>query len=547
MVKIRSLQLNPIVGDITGNRIKLIDHLKKAAANGIDLCITPECYLSGYPPEDLIFRPAFQQALTKALTMIAESLKNLDIALIIGTPPRFENGYIYNAAMWIYKGTIEHICDKKCLPDYGTFDDTRLFSVGSYSKIINFKHKNIGVLICEDMWHTKPSQSLQENGADLLICLNASPFEIGKFEKRLVVAKDCVKKTQIPLVTSFMIGGQDELVFDGHSFALNKDNQIIAQANGFQEDFFDVSFDNNHLQSHSLCDPHPFNDNAFIYQAITLGLRDYVSKNKFKGVVLGLSGGVDSVLSAVVAVDAIGAERVHCLLLPSQYTSQNSFDDAYALIKTLGISYDIISIQDSVNSIEASLEPIFTGYAPDVTEENIQSRVRGLMLMAYSNKMGHMVLTTGNKSEMAVGYATLYGDMCGGYNALKDIYKTKIYELCHYRNDFIPEIALKKIKNIIPQTVITKAPTAELRADQKDSDSLPDYDILDAILTFMIEDEKSIEEIINLGYEANIVKRIRLLIDRSEYKRQQSAIGTKITAKNFGRDRRYPVTNHFNY
>jgi NAD+ synthase len=344
-----------------------------------------------------------------------------------------------------------------------------------------------------------------------------------------------------------MIGGQDELVFDGLSFALDKSGHIIVQAQGFIETYYDVSYHNQELISKNpkACLIPDISEDALIYQAITLGLRDYVTKNNFNGIVLGLSGGVDSVLSAAIAVDALGSDKVHCLLLPSQYTSQNSFDDAYAAIDALGISYDIIAIKDPVDSVERVLEPVFQGYPSDVTEENIQSRMRGLILMAYSNKMGQMVLTTGNKSEMAVGYATLYGDMCGGYNALKDIYKTKAYALCHYRNKNIPEIALKKSTDLIPQNVISKAPTAELRDNQKDSDSLPDYPILDAILYAMIEQEMSIEEIVNQGFDADIVKKIRMLVDRSEYKRRQATIGTKITHKNFGRDRRYPITHKF--
>jgi NAD+ synthase len=288
-----------------------------------------------------------------------------------------------------------------------------------------------------------------------------------------------------------------------------------------------------------------FSDDALVYNAVTLGLRDYIHKNNFKGVVLGLSGGVDSVLSAVIAVDALGADKVHCLLLPSQYTSQASFDDAYAVIDNLGITYDIIAIKEPVDSVELALESVFHGYPTDITEENIQSRMRGLILMAYSNKTGYMVLTTGNKSEMAVGYATLYGDMCGGYNALKDIYKTKIYDLCDYRNSNMPTIGLGKATPLIPQSVITKAPTAELRDNQKDSDSLPDYPILDAILEMMIEHEMSVDNIVDNGFDAQIVTKIRRLVDNAEYKRRQSALGAKITSKNFGRDRRYPVTQKF--
>jgi NAD+ synthase len=541
-MRIRVLQLNPIVGDIDGNAIKLLQACQQAVTDNIDIVVTPECYLSGYPPEDLIFRKAFQDALTEKVEFLAHELKSCNLALILGTP-RFDNGMIYNSALWLHKSAIQIICDKKHLPDYGVFDDSRLFCKGTHSVIIPYYDTNIGVLICEDMWHFEPACFLKNQKADMLISLNASPFEQGKFTKRLDVAQSRCFDTHLPLITCFMVGGQDEIIFDGFSFALDNTGNKIAQAKGFCSDFYDVTYDKQNLSGYITA--HDMSDNALIYQAVTLGLRDYVIKNNFKGVVLGLSGGVDSVLSAVIAVDALGQDKVHCLLLPSQYTSQESFDDAYAVIANLGISYDIITIKEPVDSVSLALEAVFHGYPSDTTEENIQSRMRGLILMAYSNKIGHMVLTTGNKSEMAVGYATLYGDMCGGYNALKDIYKTKIYELCHYRNNFKPEIGLGKTGHLIPDNVITKAPTAELRDNQKDSNSLPDYPILDKILEMMIEQEMSVDTIIHNGFDAETVKKIRRLIDNAEYKRRQSAIGAKITNKNFGRDRRYPITQKF--
>lgn len=539
---IRILQLNPIMGDIDGNAVKLVELCKQAVADKIDIVVTPECYLCGYPPEDLIFRKIFQQAITNKIFWLAETLKPLEIAVILGTP-RFDNNAIYNSALWLHKGETKIICDKQYLPNYGVFDDARIFTQGTQSHIIPYKNTNIGVLICEDMWHAVPAQNLKAQQADLLISLNASPFEQGKLEKRYAVAQSRCQETNLPLITCFMVGGQDELVFDGFSFAIDKTGYMIAQTKGFCEDALDVIYDNGALLGTK--NNQDVSDDALVYQAVTLGLRDYVLKNNFKGVVLGLSGGVDSVLSAVIAVDALGADKVHCLLLPSQYTSQPSFDDAYAVIESLGITYDIVAIQESVESVALALEPIFHGYPKNITEENMQSRMRGLILMAYSNKMGHMVLTTGNKSEMAVGYATLYGDMCGGYNALKDIYKTKVYDLCHYRNTHKPVIGLGKTGILIPETVIIKAPTAELRHNQKDSDSLPDYPILDAILTMMIEHDMSVDDITNNGFDKNTVKKIRTLVDNSEYKRKQSAVGAKITSKNFGRDRRYPISQKF--
>lgn len=543
-MKFRLLQLNPVVGAVEDNAEKLVAAVKKASQEGIAVAVTPECYLSGYPPEDLIFRPAFQLSITKTLSWIAEQLKETDIAVILGSP-RFENRTIYNSAFWIYQGQVKHIYDKKCLPDYGVFDDTRLFSKGYISHIMPFQGINLGVIICEDMWFPEPAADLGQQGADIIISLNASPFEKTKLAQRLEHAQNRAKEIHKPLLACYMVGGQDELIFDGFSFAINQTGDMIARCHGFSEGYSDVILQDGLISG--VIEPADISENALIYQAVTLGLRDYIGKNGFKGVVLGLSGGVDSVLSTVIAVDALGADKVHCLLLPSQYTSQESFDDAYALIDNLGISYDVVSIKDAVDSVEHALAPVFKAYPTDITEENIQSRMRGLMLMAYSNKIGHMVLTTGNKSEMAVGYATLYGDMCGGYNALKDIYKTKIYELCHYRNHNMPEIALGKAQKLIPDNVITKAPTAELRENQKDSDSLPDYDVLDTILDMMIEQEMGVLQIIDAGFDAEIVKKIRRLVDISEYKRRQSAIGAKITDKNFGRDRRYPITQGFKH
>lgn len=544
-VKFRLFQANPIVGDIEGNAAKLLNACQQAHDDGIDVLVTSECFLSGYPPEDLIFRPIFQQAITHKISDIHKALKELDIGVILGTP-RFENHIIFNSAYWLYQDEIQHICDKKRLPDYGVFDDARIFSEGKISNIINFKNIKIGTLICEDMWHPEPAATLAAQNIDILISLNASPFDKEKLEKRLTQASLRAQETQKPILACCMVGGQDELIFDGFSFGHNQTGDLIARAKGFCEDICDITI-NDQQKVLGCIEPVDICENTNIYQAITLGLRDYIEKNKFKGIVLGLSGGVDSALSAVIAVDALGVDKVHCLLLPSQYTSQESFDDAYDVIKNLGISYDVVSIKDAVNSVDHALGPVFDGLAHDITEENIQSRMRGLILMAYSNKMGHMVLTTGNKSEMAVGYATLYGDMCGGYNALKDLYKTKIYELCHYRNQNKPDIALGQNSALIPENVIIKAPTAELRDNQKDSDSLPDYDILDQILTLMIEKETGIQAIIDAGFEAETVKKIRNLVDRSEYKRRQAAIGAKITAKNFGRDRRYPITQGFRF
>lgn len=543
-MQIKVLQLNSVVGDIDGNALKLFEECKKAVADKVDIVITPECYLTGYPPEDLIFRTSFQKSITEKITWLTKQLKEFDLGVILGTP-RFSNNKIYNSALWLYRNKTKIMCDKQFLPDYGVFDDARIFTAGKISTVIQHKNVNIGAMICEDMWYPKPADTLKKKKADILISLNASPFEKNKLKKRQEIVKQRCIETNLPIITCFMVGGQDEIVFDGFSFAMDNAGKLIAQARGFSDDTLGIFYNKKTISGQIT--QQDVSENSLIYQAVTIGLRDYINKNNFKGVVLGLSGGVDSVLSTIIAVDALGKDKVHCLLLPSQYTSQESFDDAYAVIDNLGVSYDIIAIKEAVDSIDLALEAVFQGYPTDITEENIQSRIRGVILMAYSNKMDYMVLTTGNKSEMAVGYATLYGDMCGGYNVLKDIYKTKIYDLCHYRNLNIPAIGLGKATKPIPNSVITKAPTAELRENQKDSDTLPEYSLLDSILELMIEQEMGIDDIIQQGYNSDIVKKIRYLIDNSEYKRRQSPIGAKISSKNFGRDRRYPITQKFRH
>lgn len=542
MLKIKALQLNPIVGDIQGNTEKLLRYYHSALEDKTDILVTSECYLSGYPPEDLVLRPVFQESLRQAVDKIASVTKGQKTSVILGTPCA-EDGRLYNAALFIWDGHISVCAYKQHLPDYGVFDEPRVFSIGKKSPPLQISHHRIGVMICEDMWFPHVAQDLKQQGATCLISLSASPFEQGKFEKRLAVAKARSLETDLPLLAVFQTGGQDEIIFDGRSFAVTDAGDISFLAEAYQEEAYDIILQDT-IFSGNICST-LWSQDALVYQALVVSLRDYITKNHFKGIVLGLSGGLDSAISATIAVDAIGADKVTVLVLPSHYTSGESFRDADAVIKNLGIKHYLLSIEDAFETVQKTLHPLFAGLEPNIAEENLQSRLRGLYLMAYSNKFGAMVLTTGNKSEMAVGYATLYGDMCGGYNVLKDIYKTYLYDLCVYRNHILPPDVYGTSGIKIPETIMSKAPTAELRHNQKDSDSLPDYPLLDKILEQMIECENSVEDIIDMGYDEAIVKKIRHLVDGAEYKRRQSALGTKITAKAFGKDRRYPVVNYF--
>lgn len=540
-MQIKVLQLNPTVGDILGNQNILFSYYDKAVLEQSDMVVTTECFLSGYPPEDLMLRPEFMDRISFSVQEIADYTKGKKPHLILGTPWRDE-GKIYNAILHIMDGKVTPIAYKKYLPDYGVFDDSRIFAKGELSKVIEISGKKFGFLVCEDMWNDDLSHQLKIQGAEFLISLNASPFEMGKFEKRLEQIENRVNETGLLFLATFQNGGQDEIIFDGRSVALSKNKEITFLADPFESKDYNLTLDESFK---GYIDKSSHTNDSLVYSALVLALRDYMRKNGFKQLVIGLSGGIDSVLSVVIAVDAIGAENVTAILLPSRYTSEDSYKDAFDTINAIGIKHHIISIEEGFNTVLQSLSPVFEGKSPDLTEENLQSRLRGLYLMAYSNKHGAMLLTTGNKSEMSTGYATIYGDMCGGFNVLKDVYKTQVYSLSEYRNKNFPKNILGTEGIKIPENVIKKAPTAELRDNQKDSDSLPEYDILDKILEHIIEDELSSREIIAKGFDEKTVHRVRHLLDINEYKRYQSAVGGKITSKAFGKDRRYPMTNKF--
>jgi len=539
-------QLNPIVGDLHGNLEKAKAAIADATSGGADLLVFSELFMTGYPPEDLILKHAFQLDAVKAVEHLAKATKD-SCAVLMTTPWIEGQAKPFNSAVLMDGGEIVTTRHKVHLPNYGVFDEVRVFATGPMPGPIPFRGVRLGVMICEDMWEPDVAECLQETGAELLIVPNGSPFNTVKRDQRMHHAVARVRETGLPLMYVNQVGGQDELVFDGASFVLNADLSLGAQAASWEES---VSFtrwvrsDAGWMCAHG--------DKAVletglesIYQAAILGLKDYVEKNRFPGVVLGLSGGIDSALSAAVAADALGADRVHCVMMPSKYTSAESLADAEACARALGLRYDIISIEDGVAAFDRMLADQFANREADTTEENIQSRIRGVLLMALSNKFGDMVLTTGNKSEMSVGYATLYGDMCGGYNALKDIYKTDVFKLSAWRNQTLPKHARGPAGRVIPQNIIDKPPTAELREDQKDEDSLPPYEQLDDILKCLIEDEMGFDDIVARGHPREVVARIEHLVYVAEYKRRQAPPGVKVGTRNFGRARRYPIVNGY--
>jgi len=539
-------QINPIVGDLTYNLAK-IRKVRDEAPAATDLIIFPELAICGYPPEDLILKPSFIDSVNQAVQMLVKESAEKSVHLLLPAPHK-EGDKVFNAVHFIGNGKIIATIKKHHLPNYGVFDELRVFEAGPLPEPITFKGNKLGVLICEDMWRPDVATHLRDQGATLLISVNASPYEITKHGQRLDRARARVNETKLPLIYVNQAGGQDELVFDGASFILNENADIIMQAEEFVEDIQHVVWEQTPT-GHWLCGSTtitPTHETTeAIYQAVMTGLRDYVTKNGFPGVIIGLSGGIDSALSAAIAVDALGADAVHGVMMPSQYTSRDSIEDADALAHNLGIHIDTVSIEPAVAAFEAQLSPHFGSNTPATTHENIQPRARGLILMALSNATGRMVLSTGNKSEVAVGYSTLYGDMCGGFNVLKDIYKTQVYELSNWRNRHKPDHGFGPKGLVIPERTITKAPTAELKHNQTDQDSLPPYDILDAILENLIEHDRSVDEIVAQGYDKATVSRIWRLLDIAEYKRRQACPGVKITSRAFGRDRRYPLTNHF--
>ena len=545
-IKIALAQLNPIVGDVSGNLERARAAHKDATRLGADLLVFSELFISGYPPEDLVLKPAFVAACERAVRALAETVTPDTPAILIGSPWLRDN-QIMNAAALLDDGQVQSLTFKVRLPNYGVFDEVRTFLPGPYPGPLNVRGVKIGVPICEDIWFDDVVECLEETGAELLISPNGSPYDSVKYDVRIQVAVQRVVESSLPLIYVHQVGGQDELVFDGGSFALNSDRSLVVQLPQFAEVLALTTWERG--DEGWTCVDGPLEtltdrDEAD-WQACVLGLRDYVQKNGFSDVILGLSGGIDSAVVAAMAVDALGSDKVRALMLPYRYTSQESRTDAAQCAKALGLTYDVVEIAAGVEGVMASLADLFAGRDADITEENMQSRLRGVTLMAMSNKFGSLLLTTGNKSEMAVGYATLYGDMNGAFNPIKDLYKTRVYDLAAWRNAHKPAGALGPDHSVIPSRILTKAPSAELRENQTDQDSLPPYDELDSILYALVEHERTLDDIVHDGHDLETVQKIERLLYISEYKRYQAAPGPKISTKAFGRDRRYPLTNRF--
>ena len=539
-------QIDPHVGQVEANLSTIRRARADAAALGAELVVTPEFSLGGYPPEDLVRKPAFIDRCEAALEQLARDTADGGPALIVGGPWR-DGAKLYNAAFVLDEGRVVARRAKYELPNYGVFDDKRVFDVGPSQGPVLIRGVRVGLMVCEDFWLPTVAEMLGESGAEMLLAINASPFEDDKQATRIAIGVSRVVETGLPFVFVGQVGGQDEIVFDGASFVVNADRSLAVQM-----PFFERAVTLTHWRRDGdgmRCDPQvpsPEPDRMeLIYRCMMTGLADYVHKNRFPGVLLGLSGGIDSALSAAVAADALGPDQVRTFMLPSPYTSRSSLDDAAECARLLGISCETVPITPAMEAFGVALAPQFAGRQSDITEENIQSRCRGLILMALSNKLGAMVLTTGNKSEMSVGYATLYGDMCGGYSVLKDVYKTTVFALCRWRNAHVPAGALGPHGPVMPQSVIDKPPSAELKPDQTDQDSLPPYDELDAILQGLIEGEQSVDALVAVGHDRATVLRVWRMLDRAEYKRRQAPPGVKITPRAFGRDRRYPITNGF--
>ncbi|MEM7728457.1 MAG: NAD+ synthase [Pseudomonadota bacterium] len=543
-LRIASVQLNPVVGDIWGNEAKIAEGYARAKADGADIAVFPELMIIGYPPEDLVLRPTVQDDCRKACERLAAL--TADGPALLTTSPWVESGTLYNAALWMEGGEIRHVRYKHHLPNYGVFDEARVFARGPLPAPIDFRGVSLGIPICEDLWQPGVADHLGDAGAQMMLSPNGSPWRRTAHAERTSAIGEKVFNEGLPLVYVNQVGGQDELVFDGSSWSMARDGEIVQSLKSFVEDYDVADWECRDGKWNCVTaksEPHLSGLEAD-WSAACLGLGDYVNKNGFKQVVLGLSGGVDSAICAAICVDALGPDRVWCVMMPSEYTSSDSLEDAKACAERLGVRYDIIPIRPARDAFAQMLDPLFEGLDPDTTEENIQSRIRGLTLMALSNKFGPMLVTTGNKSEMAVGYATIYGDMSGGYNPIKDLYKTEVFRLCEWRNAHTPDDLLGG-KAPIPQPIIDKPPSAELCADQKDSDSLPDYPVLDDILLGLIEQELPVEAIVARGHAREDVMRVQKLLYIAEYKRRQAPPGVKIGSKNFGRDRRYPITNAY--
>jgi len=552
-LRVASAQINCTVGDLEGNAAKILEYTNRAKDSGVDIIAFPELAITGYPPEDLLLKQSFINDCIETLSHIAEQIS--DIVAIIGFVNR-EKTCLFNAAAVVNQKKIKAIYHKMLLPNYGVFDEMRYFTPGSESPVfrISIEHKGciFGISICEDIWHDNgPTVKQTKSGASIIFNINASPYHMGKIKEREKIATTVAKKNNLFLVYTNLVGGQDELVFDGQSFAVSPDGKIISRAEAFKEQILitDIQVKARKFKnpSHFIIEgkekkniqtiiSKPLPPEEEVYKALLLGLTDYVEKNNFKKVVIGLSGGVDSAIVAALAVDALGKERVVGVFMPGRYSSNQSEIDAKKLAENLGIQFLVIPIEEIFVAYLNALNQYFSGTIVDITEENLQARIRGNILMALSNKFGYLVLTTGNKSEMSTGYATLYGDMAGGFAVIKDVPKTLVYRIARYRNS---------IDNVIPENILLREPTAELRPNQKDSDTLPDYDILDKILKMYVEEDKSIDAIIKTGFDEQIVRKIVKMVDRSEYKRRQAPPGIKITPRSFGKDRRMPITNKY--
>ncbi len=532
--RIQIVQMNPLVGDIAGNAERVIREAARARGAGADMAVFPELVLTGYPPEDLLLRPELVQRVEAALARIQSEVSG--ITLVLGYPRRSVGG-LFNVAGVIRGGEIVAEYAKQHLPNYSVFDEKRYFQPGATPTVFEHRGLRIGLSVCEDVWQDGPTRQAAAAGAQILININASPFHADKNAEREGQVARLARDHGVSILYANLVGGQDELVFDGASFVADRSGRVVARAPGFVETHLLQSFDDD---GSALADTPatvlPEDTEQDIYAALVLGVRDYVRKNGFSGAVLGLSGGIDSALSLAIAVDALGAESVEGVLMPSRYTAEISNADALEQARVLGITARTISIEPAFQCFLEMLEPAFTGQPADVTEENIQARCRGVILMAISNKTRRILLTTSNKSEMAVGYSTLYGDMAGGFAPLKDVPKTLVYRLAAYRN---------RCSAVIPERVITRAPSAELRPDQTDQDSLPPYEVLDAILKLYIEEDEGTQAIIARGYAVDVVQRVTRLVDRSEFKRRQASPGVRISRRAFGRDRRYPMTSGF--
>ncbi|MDX9884848.1 NAD+ synthase [Thauera sp.] len=530
-VSIAVAQLNLTVGDLVGNADRIIAALEQARAAGADLLLTPELALAGYPPEDLLLRPDFYRACDRETERIAAAASG--ITVVLGHPVE-DGDERYNAASVLRDGKLVARYHKSLLPNYEVFDEERYFEAGNAACVFECKGVRFGLNICADVWERGPAEAARAAGAQVLLALNASPYHMNKQTQRVQVLRDRVRETGLPILYCNMVGGQDELVFDGASFALDRDGALAYQATSFAEGVDLLGYHAGAWLAEVRADPRTLEAEA--YEALKTGVRDYLGKNRFPGAIIGLSGGIDSALTLAIAVDALGADRVRAVMMPSPYTAQMSLDDSREMVRRLGVRYDEIPIESAMKALAELLAPQFVGLPADTTEENLQARIRGMILMALSNKTGAIVLTTGNKSEMATGYATLYGDMAGGFAVLKDLYKTLVFRLSNWRNTVSP---------VIPQNIIDRPPSAELKPDQKDQDSLPPYEMLDAIIEAYMERDESPREIIAAGFPEAEVRRTVGMLKRNEYKRRQAPVGIRVTPRGFGRDWRYPITSRY--